>query len=347
MLNSEFFETVSYNCDVSDANYWGYFSICSLLLRLRQLFKIERDLEPWESIENEEIFKWIEKKEEVWKSLENTKLKQVQINKSFFSPFDVEEINSFIFNKGLVYGAGYSLFKKPSFFIGLISKIEEIDGYRIYFIGKEIVRDLFSSSGMSQNNTIYIRLMDIKYRIWENLHGWQNKKDIVSEILLSRFGNPSGWQYPYPEFEKIVQKYSQIVLYHEIAEQQESLSLWMELIKNCMDSKTEYILRGIKDFVADFSIKGPVYKAIDNKDEELLALYLVSQNPYHKKVLKQTLAQIKDALHFKDWKEIDKIRCREFKRWKSVSKQLIEIFELKGFNEVKSLTDKIFEGYMN
>lgn len=344
MLNPEFFETVSYNCNVSDANYWGYFSICSLLLRLRQLFKIERDLEPWDSVENEEIFQWIEKKEEVWRNLENTRLKQIQINEKLLSPFDVEQINSIISNNGLIYGAGYALFMKPSFFIGLLSRIEEIDGYRIYFIGKEIVRDLFSSSGMSQNNTIYIRLIDIKYRIWETLPGWFNRKDVISEILLHRFGNPSEWEYPYSEFEKIVNKYSQIVLYHEIAEQQESFPLWKELIKNCRDSKTEYILRGVRDFVADFSFKGPVYKAITQKDEELLSLYLVSQNPYYKKVLKATLAEMKEALFFNNWKEIDEIRYREFKKWKTISEQMMEVFELKGFKEVKNLTDKIFEG---
>lgn len=344
MLNQEFFETVSYNCNVSDANYWGYFSICGLLLRLRQLFKIERDIEPWEAVENEEIFQWIEKKEEIWKKLENTHLKQIQINKKLLSPFDVEEINSIISNNGFIYGAGYALFMKPSFFIGLLNRVENIDGYRIYFIGKEIVRDLFSSSGMSQGNTIYIRLTDIKYRIWESLPVWFNKKDVVSDILLHRFGNPSEWEYPYLEFEKMVNKYSQIVLYHEIAEQRESLPVWEEIITNCGDSKTEYILRGVRDFVADFSLKGPVYKAITRKDEELLSLYLVSRNPYYKKVLKTTLAQIKEALFFNNWKEIDEIRAREFKKWSNISKQLMEVFELKGFKEVKNLTDKIFEG---
>jgi len=63
MLNTELLDTVRYNCNVSDANYWGYFSLCSLLLRLRELFKIERNLEPWDSVKNEEIFPWIEKKE--------------------------------------------------------------------------------------------------------------------------------------------------------------------------------------------------------------------------------------------------------------------------------------------
>jgi hypothetical protein len=133
MLNPEFFDAVSFNCDVSDSKYWGYFSICTLLLRLRQLFKIERDLEPWESINNDEILPWIEKKEEKWKELENAQLIQLKINGKSYQPFDIEGINDNIIKNGFIYGAGYALFMKPSFFVGLIHKYENIDGYEVFF----------------------------------------------------------------------------------------------------------------------------------------------------------------------------------------------------------------------
>ncbi|MCX8034100.1 MAG: hypothetical protein N3A00_02130, partial [Thermodesulfovibrio sp.] len=191
MINSEFIETVSYNCDVSDAKYWGYFSICTLLLRLRELFKVGKNLEPWDRIDNEEIIPWIDKKEKTWKELEEANLMPIQLNGKSFSPFNTDEINTIIVNDGFVYGAGYALFMKPSFFVGKIKNYEKIDGYDVYFIEKEFVRDLFSSPGMSIGKTVFIRITDIKFRLWEYLQSWLDKKGEIYEFLISRFKHPS------------------------------------------------------------------------------------------------------------------------------------------------------------
>lgn len=43
---------VARNCLVADAHRWGYFSLCGLLLRLRDLYKREAGLEPWARVES-------------------------------------------------------------------------------------------------------------------------------------------------------------------------------------------------------------------------------------------------------------------------------------------------------
>lgn len=347
MLNAEFFDTVGFNCDVSDANYWGYFSICGLLLRLRTLFKIERNLDPWDRIPNEEIFPWIEKKEKTWKKLNKAVFKNIKINGKSFSPFESNEINQFANPSGLVYGAGYALFMKPTFFIGTIEKKEIINNYEIYFIDKEIVRDLFSSPGMNLGNTIYIRLTDIRHRLWEDLQSWVSKNDILTEIIFSKYGNPKNWKFPFTEFEKIVQKYSEIVLYHEIAEQEIEYNSWNEIIKSCNEYKTERILRGIKDFIADFSINGPIQKAIEKHDRELLSLYLISMGPYQKKIIKNTLTKFKELLTENLWEQIDFLRQKELIKWENISKEVIELFKVNDMAKIKLFTDKIFRGEEN
>jgi hypothetical protein len=35
------------NCDISDADHAGFYSICGLALRLRDLYKWENQLPPW------------------------------------------------------------------------------------------------------------------------------------------------------------------------------------------------------------------------------------------------------------------------------------------------------------
>ncbi len=56
---------VKHNCNISDALYWGYYSSCGLLLRLRDLYKIEYAMKPWEGIRHEKIGSWIEDKEDM------------------------------------------------------------------------------------------------------------------------------------------------------------------------------------------------------------------------------------------------------------------------------------------
>lgn len=348
MLSKEFIEDVRYNCNVSDANYWGYFSICTLLLRFRELFKIEENLEPWDPIENKKISAWIEIRENLWKEFENKKLKELKLNGELFLPFDVERINSIISKYGFAYGAGYALFMKPSFFLGRIKNYEKIEGYDVYIIEKEIVRDIFSSPGMSIGKTIFIRITDIKFRLWDEIQTWLNKKGNIYDFLRSKLKNPSRFDYSFEEFFRIVEKYCSLVLYHEISEQEESNPDWRELIKQCKNnSKTEHILRGIQDLIADFSEKGVLNKAIIEKDKELLYLYLASQGPYQKKILKGAILQIEKALLDDEWEKINKVRISQFEKWKSNYNHILEIFKLKGFEQVRNITNKIFDGGLN
>lgn len=347
MLNKEFIESVRFNCNVSDAKYWGFFSICSLLLRLRELFKVEENLEPWESIDKEKIYEWIEKKEEIWKLLENEEFRTLKINGTLFEPFEAEKINKIISRQGYVYGAGHALFMKPSFFIGIIRSYQEIDGYKVYLVEREIVRDIFSSPGMSIEKTIFIRRSDIKFRLWDHLNDWLNKKGNIYDYLISTFQHPSKWKYPFEEFNKILDKYCKLVLYHEISEQEESVSDWRDIIRKCQSSKTEHILRSIQDFIADLAEKGPIKKAILEHDKELICLYLASRGPYQRKIFKNSLYQLEKAVIEEDWDEVDNLRVSNLNHWKNYYIKIMDIFRADDYEKAKRITDKIFNGGWN
>src|SRR5512139_980026 len=100
-------EDIKFNCDVSDARYWGYFSICGLLMRYRDLFRSERGLEPWSPIARAEIAGWIGRKESRWTALEDRELRDLVIRGTTYSPFDIDGINEALHADGYVYGAGY------------------------------------------------------------------------------------------------------------------------------------------------------------------------------------------------------------------------------------------------
>ncbi|WP_460177407.1 Sfum_1244 family protein [Thermodesulfovibrio hydrogeniphilus] len=333
------FEIISYNCDVSDAKYWGFFSVCNLLLRLRELFKVERSLEPWDSISNDEILLWIEKKESVWKELENAEFKPFSLNGQLISPFDVQTINSFFMKNKLVYGAGYALYMKPSFFLGTLKKYIKYNGYEIYFVGQEIIRDLFSSPGMSIDNLIFIRLSDIKIRLWEHLLMLNSKKEPLADIIFNEIPPPSRWCPPYREFDTFVDIYSEIVMLHEVAECNISNENWKSVLSLCKDYKMEQVLRAVKDFLSDFSEEGPIKKAIEREGFRSISLYLVTIGVYQSKIFKPVFEEIKKSILNKDLASIEEIRQSQYNRWLSISE---DILSAKDVQQLKNLTDEIF-----
>jgi hypothetical protein len=42
--------SIKRNCNISDAKYWGFYSLCGLLLRLRELYRSEKGMRPWERV---------------------------------------------------------------------------------------------------------------------------------------------------------------------------------------------------------------------------------------------------------------------------------------------------------
>ncbi len=336
---SEILEITSYNCDVSDAKYWGLFSVCNLLLRLRELFKVEKSLEPWDSVSNDEILPWIEKKESIWKELENADFKSFLFNGQLISPFDVKKVNPFIKKNQLVYGAGYALYMKPSFFLGTLKKYSQYKGYEIYFVGQEIIRDLFSSPGMSMDNLIFVRLSDIRTRLWDNLFMINNKKEPLANLIFDEIPPPSKWQPPYKEFDTFVDIYSEIVMLHEVAECNISNENWKSVLSLCKDYKMEQVIRAVKDFLSDFSEEGPIKKAIEREDFRSISLYLVTIGVYQSKIFKPVFEEIKKSILNKDLASIEEFRQSQYIRWLSISE---DILSAKDVQQLKNLTDEIF-----
>ena len=65
---------VARNCLVADSRRWGYFSLCGLLLRLRELYKREAGLEPWARVETAAVLPWVGEREASWAQLEDVAL---------------------------------------------------------------------------------------------------------------------------------------------------------------------------------------------------------------------------------------------------------------------------------
>ena len=105
----ELVHTVQHNCTVSDAAYAGQFSICGLALRLRDLYKWEQSLAPWEEHDSREVLTWIGKREDDWEKVEQQDYAPIAINGQMYDPFDTQSINRCLKAENLFYGAGICL----------------------------------------------------------------------------------------------------------------------------------------------------------------------------------------------------------------------------------------------
>ena len=115
-------EQVLHNCNLYDSRNAGLYSICGLALRLRDLYKWEKGLEPWKEKDSSEILEWIGDKEEKWSQMADEDLSEITILGIRYDPFDTEGINAILEHYDLFYGAGYAHSMKPSFFLPLKRK---------------------------------------------------------------------------------------------------------------------------------------------------------------------------------------------------------------------------------
>ena len=111
-----FIQQVLNNCEISDAQHAGLYSICGLALRLRDLYKWEKKLSPWIEKDSSEILDWIADKEQLWERLADEKYSDLIIGKKQYNPFDTAKINAMLEPQGFLYGAGYAFSLKPPFF---------------------------------------------------------------------------------------------------------------------------------------------------------------------------------------------------------------------------------------
>ena len=145
------------NCDISDATHAGLYSICGLALRLRDLYKWENRLPPWEERDSSEILDWIDAKETRWETFAENEYAPLILDGQTFDLFDTDGINAVLEPHKIYYGAGYAHSLKPTFFLAKIENKTRSNGYKIYTLGRELARDLLTIPAMSQNDSVLLR----------------------------------------------------------------------------------------------------------------------------------------------------------------------------------------------
>ena len=273
---------VLYNCDVSDARHAGIYSICGLAMRLRDLYKWERGLAPWQEDEAARVLEWIGAKEELWETLLDADFDPLPVNGRSFKPFDTRPINSALASFNLFYGAGYAYSLKPTFFLAEIVRTQCVNGHQVRFLGRELARDLLTLPAFGQDGEVVIREQAARMFLWDQIAYISNSGRRALDFALRACGLPDTHAETIrSHFDVLARVQQQIMLDHEIGELEETVFLrdsWQAMLADYPHTTVELLVRALKDLLADTGPHGALTGLLEHRDEAALGLYLAFGN---------------------------------------------------------------------
>ena len=300
--------TVLRNCDISDASHAGIYSICTLALRLRDLLKWERGLAPWEEEDPKETLDWIGNKEEVWAGVTETEFLPLPINGHSFDAFDTEAINRVLCPRQLFYGAGYTHGLKPTFFLAHCEKTEEKHGVPVYWLGREMARDLLTVPALTQDNTVLIRKQCARMFFWDQIAYIDKSGRPALELALNSLGIPdtrpasvrAGFDIA---FGCQVNGY----IHHELGEILDNTfdrNVWQEIISVFPHTPVEFIVRIVKDILADTHPHGTLPWIVQKRDFAGLCFYMAFRGSLTKKLFPDFETRFRTFAESENWDDM-------------------------------------------
>jgi hypothetical protein len=332
-MDTTLLNDIKFNCDVSDAQFWGYFSVCGLLMRYRDLFRSEKGLKPWDEINREEILSWISSKESRWPELEKMSFRDLTLGENTYGPFEVVKINQVLKDQKLIYGAGYGMYMKPTFFLAELHSLSEISDLTVYTSGTEFIRDLFTAPGMLQEKSIYLRLEPLTVLLLYKASELNTRSVSALEDAFAQYGFQHR-QIIDETFEKrlgeMAERYSEILIRHELAEALEAIPEWKYILSQAGDRNVEHYLRALKDLIADTSDHGPYKRIIDTQDRGALSLTIALIEGYRRVIYPEMQRAYNEFTKQGDWSEIERTRRAGYERFRSKRNAVMDLYHASG-----------------
>ncbi len=243
---------VQKNCHISDAQFAGDLTMCTFLLKMRELYRWENDIPLTQDMPKSEVGNWMNARQKLWDEVEKATYESLPLPSGAVDPFEVEAANQRLAPHGLIYSGGYGRFCKPHFFLGTLMRQEERKGFRIYVSSCEYARDLDAPPGMMLENSIWVRTEALKRWLWEKYEEWRwSKRNEAMGRTVACYGfdtDPDGALQAMTETE------TETVILHELGEAQANAELgapWADLLATLMRTRAEIMARAVRDLYAD------------------------------------------------------------------------------------------------
>lgn len=321
------------NCHRSDARYAGSFSLCGLLLRLRDFFRWESGLAPWASIEGEAVLDWIQAREDLWCDLEKEDVIPLKWQGRQVNAYDFAEINRDIVPQGFYYGAGLAAFMKPTFFLARLLRRENLNGLTVSYLGDELARDLFTVPAMTRGNEIVARRRPLAAYLWDTiLHSGESKQKAI-ELTLERYDlNRRDFDRPDREwrdrFENMLDGEMEPFVRHEYGETTDLTfpsGEWRTIIGAHPHSRVELMARTIKDLLADTNESGRLTFIVEHRREASLGIYVALLDGLSSYLFSEIGPVFEEFLTDRNWAAVDQARRIAYARAEKMARQLLDL----------------------
>lgn len=275
-------QTIQRNCDISDARDSGIYSLCILVLKLRNLYKWENNIEPWDESDSSIVMKWIEEKEAYWETIGSQTYQPYSFNGMLIDPFDTGQVNDKLDATNLFYGAGYGRSLKSLFFLAEIITRREVAGKPVIILGRETARELASPFAMLQDNMVIIRREQMRFFFWDRLQeaAPSAKAPLLHALKLHELLNQHGKldrEQLKNKLDIIVDQEIEAIIRHEIGEMQDlalSTPTLRKIAAEFPDSLIEFVARAVKDILADTHDSGRLSYILAEEKETSLAFFV-------------------------------------------------------------------------
>lgn len=297
------------NCSISDSQHAGLYSVCGLALRLRDLYKWEKGLDPWVEKDSSKILEWIGEKEEKWEKLAESDFREITILGTKYDPFDAEGINALLEPHGLFYGAGYVHSLKPTFFLAVLEDKKVIDGYPVYILGRELARDLLTVPALSQANCILIRNESAKLFLWNQIFFIKKSGRHALRLALENYGlREQDQKALHCNLARISAAETETYIYHELGEIRDTAfdrNTWRDIISTFPHTPVELLARTVKDLLADTSEYGTLRYITRKRKTASMALYVAFLDGLRKTLFREFLEAFQKFMQTQDWEVVE------------------------------------------
>ncbi len=301
-----FIKQVLYNCSVSDAKYAGYYSVCGLALRLRDLYKWEKGLAPWIEEEPSIILEWIGSREDMWEKLTDKDLGSLAIEGRTYDPFDTRSLNDAMEPLGLFYGAGYVHGLKPTFFLARLELKRTIHGCGVYILGHELARDLLGLPALTQDSSVVIRREAGEHFLWNQmLYLKKSGRSALRYALQQAHGitdlHPKALE---GGLSRIFEGEMEAYIHHELGElydREFDRPIWRELIAAFPHTPIELLARALKDLLADTNERGTLPYIVEERKKASLGFYVAFLDGLRKELFPEILKAFHEFMEKEEW----------------------------------------------
>ncbi|MCA1765475.1 MAG: hypothetical protein LC633_04390 [Desulfobulbaceae bacterium] len=308
-------QTIRHNCDISDARDNGIYSLCTLVLKLRNLYKWEQGLEPWDEPESKVLLDWIDAKENYWEEIAGEDLLPLPLAGTLVDPFNIARVNQGFPDQEMYYGAGYGRSLKSIFFLGEVKKRQTVQGIPVLILGREKIRELSAPFALLQDGVIIIRREPLRFFIWDQVQEIRAASRLPLRFALECHGVQSGTELNQQAFKKnldrIVDEEIPVFIQHEIGELREKTlnsEAAGKLIRAYPDSVIELTVRAVKDILADTHPDGMLSHIINERREASLGFYLGFLDGMRKLLFPEIIEPFNRFRDDRDWRKIERAR---------------------------------------